>query len=82
MSVTTARCSPLQGHVEKELRHYFSILDGQAPSDLYELVMGQVEETLLKVVLEKCDGNQSRAAECLGINRGTLRKKLSQYNLS
>ena len=43
--------------------------------------MGQVEEALYRTVMLQCAGNQSRAAACLGINRGTLRKKLLQYNL-
>ncbi len=75
-------CSPLQEKVEKELRQYFRILNGQQPSNLHDLVIGQVEEALFRVVMEHCAGNQSRAASCLGINRGTLRKKLLQYNLA
>jgi len=80
--VSTVAGSPLQEQVEKELRRYFKILNGQEPCDLHELVMGQVEEALYRTVMEQCDGNQSRAASCLGINRGTLRKKLLQYNLT
>lgn len=79
---TTATCSPLQQQVEKELRQYFKILNGQQPCDLHDLVIGQVEEALYRTVMEHCDGNQSRAAICLGINRGTLRKKLQQYKLA
>lgn len=80
--MTAVTCSPLQEQVEKELRRYFKILNGQEPCDLHELVIGQVEEALYRTVMEQCDGNQSRAAACLGINRGTLRKKLAQYKLS
>lgn len=74
--------SKLQLQVEKELHQYFDILNGQKPCELHDLVIGQVEEALFRVVLEYCDGNQSKAAAYLGINRGTLRKKLSQYNLT
>lgn len=74
--------SPLQEQVEKELHQYFDILNGQKPSALHDLVIGQVEEALFRVVLDYCDGNQSKAAVYLGINRGTLRKKLAQYNLT
>ena len=74
--------SPLQVQVEKELHQYFDILNGQKPSELHDLVIGQVEEALFRVVLDYCDGNQSKAAAYLGINRGTLRKKLAQYNLT
>jgi len=74
--------STLQVQVEKELQQYFEILNGQSPCALHDLVIGQVEETLFRVVLEHCDGNQSKAAAYLGINRGTLRKKLAVYDIS
>jgi len=74
--------STLQLQVEKELHQYFSILNGQKPCELHDLVIGQVEEALFRVVLDYCDGNQSKAAAYLGINRGTLRKKLSQYKIT
>jgi len=74
--------SPLQMQVEKELHQYFNILNGQRPSELHDLVIGQVEEALFRVVLEYCGGNQSKAADYLGINRGTLRKKLCQYKIT
>lgn len=74
--------SPLQEKVEEELRLYFKLLEGQPPCDLHSMVITQVEETLFRVVLEHCRGNQSKAASFLGINRGTLRKKLNQYGLS
>lgn len=51
------------------------------PSNLYHLMMGQVERPLLARVLERCNNNQSRAAACLGINRSTLRKKLRDHGL-
>ena len=73
--------TPLQEQVEKELKKYFRTLNGEQPGDLHDLVIGQVEEVLYRVVLEQCNGNQSRAASYLGINRGTLRKKLVQYDL-
>ncbi len=80
--MSEATGSPLQEQVEKELEQYFRILNGQAPNELHDLVISQVEEVLFRVVLKHCGGNQSRAAVCLGINRGTLRKKLLQYNLA
>ena len=73
--------TPLQEQVEKELKKYFRTLNGEQPGDLHDLVICQVEEVLYRVVLEQCNGNQSRAAAYLGINRGTLRKKLLQYDL-
>jgi Fis family transcriptional regulator len=67
--------------VQTALREYFRRLDGHAPCNLYRLVLNQVERPLLETVLEYTDGNQTRAAEILGINRGTLRKKLRELDL-
>ena len=61
---------------------YISNLNGHRPGDLYDLVIGQVEQPLLKAVLEYTKGNQSQAAGILGINRGTLRKKLKTYSIN
>jgi len=72
---------PLRHHTEDALRSYFDRLNGHAPGDLYDLVLGEVEEPLLKAVMNYSRGNQSKAAVILGINRGTLRKKLKQYSL-
>ncbi len=72
---------PLCQHTEDALRNYFQTLNGDRPGDLYELVMGEVERPLFKAVMDYTDGNQSRAAGILGINRGTLRKKLKTYSL-
>ena len=63
------------------LNGYFSKLNGHKPGDLYQLVIGEVEKPLFQAVLDYTNGNQSEAAEILGINRGTLRKKLRTYNL-
>ena len=61
---------------------YFKKLNGHKPGRLYELVMREVEMPLFKSVMDYAEGNQSRAASILGINRGTLRKKLREYGLS
>ena len=63
------------------LNSYFENLNGHKPGDLYQLVIGEVEKPLLRAVLSYTHGNQSEAAEILGINRGTLRKKLKAYKL-
>lgn len=73
--------TPLKQCVETELQRYFELLDGQKPCDLYKMVIGETELALLDMVLRKTDGNQTRSAEYLGISRGTLRKKLKQYEL-
>ncbi|MFB9867823.1 DNA-binding transcriptional regulator Fis [Vreelandella sulfidaeris] len=72
---------PLREAVETAMRRYFEHLDGSQASDLYAMVLAEVEAPLLSCVLEHTDGNQTRAADVLGLNRGTLRKKLKQYGL-
>jgi Fis family transcriptional regulator len=72
---------PLRKHTEEALNQYFKSLNGDRPGDLYELVLGEVEEPLFKTVMDYTQGNQSQAADILGINRGTLRKKLKTYSL-
>jgi Fis family transcriptional regulator len=72
---------PLCKHTEDALDQYFAALNGDRPGDLYDLVIGEVERPLFKAVMDFTDGNQSQAAGILGINRGTLRKKLRTYSL-
>ncbi len=76
-----AAARPLGQCVEQALAQYFALLDGQPPAGLYELVMGEVEAPLLRTVLAYAGDNQCRAAELLGINRGTLRKKMKRHGL-
>jgi Fis family transcriptional regulator, factor for inversion stimulation protein len=66
---------------EEALEQYFHTLNGHQPEELYDLVIGEVEKPLLRAVLEYTGGNQSLAASILGINRGTLRKKLRHHGL-
>ncbi|MGQ0834327.1 MAG: DNA-binding transcriptional regulator Fis [Gammaproteobacteria bacterium] len=73
---------PLRNHAARALNDYFASLNGHRPAQLYELVMREVEEPLFRAVLDYAEGNQSRAAVILGINRGTLRKKLRELGLS
>jgi Fis family transcriptional regulator len=77
-----ARELPLRNHAERALSDYFTSLNGHRPAQLYDLVLREVEEPLFRVVLDYAEGNQSRAAGILGINRGTLRKKLKQFGLA
>ena len=80
-SDTTHHHKSLRLCVETALQQYFLHLDGQPTNDLYQRVLTEVEEPLLEAVLSYTRNNQSKAAEMLGLNRGTLRKKLKQYNL-
>jgi Fis family transcriptional regulator len=71
----------LRDCAESALRRYFGDLGGADPSEVYDMVLAEIEQPLLRVVLEYTRGNQSRAATLLGINRSTLRKKLRRYGL-
>ncbi len=77
----TEEISQLSHAVKHSIRRYLYELDGTQPSNMYELVLRQIEQPLFEAILEHTKGNQSRAAELLGLNRGTLRKKLRSYNL-
>ena len=67
--------------VRRSLNRYFKDLDGEEPSDIYDMVVKAVEKPLLLFIMDRAEGNQSRAAELLGINRNTLRKKLNEHGL-
>ncbi|MFN2329241.1 MAG: DNA-binding transcriptional regulator Fis [Chromatocurvus sp.] len=64
------------------VRQYLGEIDGEPTTDFYQLVLSQVEPPLLREVMAYTRHNQTRAAEMLGLNRGTLRKKLRQYDIS
>lgn len=72
----------LHDYVQMTVKSYLNQLDDQAPANLYSFVLTEVETALLKTVLTHTNGNQSKAATFLGINRGTLRKKLKEYRLN
>ena len=71
----------LPDNIDTLLDQYFNDLDGDQPSAIYEMVINTVEKPLLLYIMNKTEGNQSKAAKMLGLNRNTLRKKLKQYNL-
>ena len=75
--------NPLKEEVRKAMRRYFNQLDKKnIPIDVYELVLKEVEPSLLISVMEFANNNQSKAARILGINRTTLRTKLKKYNIN
>ena len=78
---TPTEISQLSHAVKHSIRRYLYELDGTLPNDMYDLVLRQIERPLFEAILEHTKGNQSRAAELLGLNRGTLRKKLRSYDL-
>lgn len=71
----------LRDSVEKAMNNYFAHLDGQDVTDVYNMVLSEVEAPLLETVMAYVKSNQTRAANLLGLNRGTLRKKLKQHRL-
>ena len=76
MSKTT-----IEQSVRESLQTYFHDLEGEVPDRVYEMVVRMVERPMLEVVMNHADNNQSRAAEWLGLNRNTLRKKLVEHKL-
>lgn len=71
----------LRDYVAKAVRRYLHDLGECDSHELYDIVLREIEKPLLNEVMRHCDGNQSRAAATLGINRATLRKKLRQYGI-
>ena len=76
-----AEAQTLRDSVERSMNNYFAHLDGQDVTDVYQMVLSEVEAPLLETVMAYVKGNQTKAAILLGLNRGTLRKKLKQYGL-
>jgi len=70
-----ARC------VRRAVDCYFNDLDGEKPHPIYDMVIRSVEKPLIELVMERAKGNQTHAAELLGINRNTLRNKMKQYHI-
>jgi len=71
----------IQDAVSKNLEKYFRDLGEQPASNIYDMVVLEVEKPMLEMVMTRADSNQSQAADMLGINRNTLRKKLQQHGL-
>ena len=75
------RRSELGEAVRRSLERYFKDMDGERPTDIYDMVLRNVEKPMIEVVLGRTEGNQSRAASMLGIDRNTLRKKMQQLRI-
>jgi len=67
--------------VEKSLDEYFRRLDGEPPHGIYDMVISHVERAMLASVMTRANGNQTQAADMLGVNRNTLRSKLNKYGI-
>jgi Fis family transcriptional regulator len=79
--MTKDRKGPVAACVKSALERYFNDLNGEKTTGVYDMVIAEVEKPLLEIVMRHTSANQSRAAEILGINRNTLRKKLKRYKL-
>lgn len=71
----------IQDCIRDNLEGYFQDLKGSEPDAVYDMVVRAVERPMLEVVMNRAEGNQSKAADWLGINRNTLRRKLLEHKL-
>ncbi len=76
-----SRSNELADCVKRSLERYFKDMDGEKPTSIYELVLKNIEKPMIETVLGKASGNQSLAAEMLGVTRNTLRKKMRQLRI-
>lgn len=76
-----SRPNELGNAVKRSLERYFKDLDGESPSAIYDMVLRIIEKPMIETVLREAEGNQTTAAEMLGINRNTLRKKMQQLRI-
>lgn len=81
MTAPTKTKAFLHEAMAEAITHYYQQLDGEQPTNVYDMVMAEVERPLLVATMEYTKNNQSKAADLLGLNRGTLRKKLKQFDL-
>ena len=76
-----SRKNELTDSVRRSLERYFKDMDGEKPTSIYDMVLRNVEKPMIETVLGRAEGNQTLAAEMLGINRNTLRKKIQQLRI-
>ena len=76
MTTVLRQSNEIADSVRRSLERYFKDLDGTRPQSIYDMVLKNVERPMLEAVLDHAEGNQTIAAEMLGINRNTLRKKI------
>jgi len=71
----------IEACIRKSIKKYLQDLDGEEPSNIYDMVIHSVEKPLITAVMKHTEGNQTQAARMLGINRNTLRNKIKQYQI-
>ncbi|MCB6184006.1 Fis family transcriptional regulator [Leeia sp. TBRC 13508] len=79
--IETSTNDPVSACVNQALKQYFADLDGETPANIYDMVLRSIEKPMLEFVLKEAGGNQSKAADWLGLNRNTLRKKMKEHGL-
>jgi len=75
------RTNELADCVKRSLERYFKDMDGEKPTSIHDMVLRNVEKPMIELVLTHAEGNQTLAAQMLGINRNTLRKKMKQLRI-
>jgi Fis family transcriptional regulator len=76
-----SRTNELSDAVKRALERYFKDMDGERPTAIYDMVLKNVERPMIELVLGRAEGNLTRAATMLGIDRNTLRKKMQQLRI-
>ena len=76
-----SRSNELSDAVKRSLERYFKDMDGERPTAIYDMVLKNVERPMIEMVLSRAEGNLTRAATMLGIDRNTLRKKMQQLRI-
>ena len=76
-----SRANEISEAVRRSLERYFKDMDGERPTAIYDMVLKHVERPMIELVLGRAEGNQTRAAAMLGIDRNTLRKKMQQLRI-
>ena len=76
-----SRTNELSDAVKRSLERYFKDMDGERPTAIYDMVLKNVERPMIEMVLSRAEGNLTRAATMLGIDRNTLRKKMQQLRI-
>ena len=77
----STRSNDLSDAVRRALERYFKDMDGEKPTSIHEMVLKNVEKPMIETVLRFAEGNQTLAAEMLGINRNTLRSKMQRLRI-
>ncbi len=82
MKADSDQVIPLRQHVQKTISRYLKDMGNTAPENLYQMLLAEVEPPLIEEILKCTGGNQSRAADMLGITRNTLRTKMQRYSIN